>query len=551
MQKFKPTIGLEIHVQLKTNTKMFCDCLNETWKIGLEDLEPNKNVCPVCLGHPGTLPVINKQAVEMVLKAGLALNCKIREKSKFDRKQYFYPDLPKGYQISQYDQPLCENGEIKLQRQTSINNSHIIHIKRIHLEEDTGKLTHINNGSLVDYNRAGVPLMELVTEPDIESGAEAKEFCQELQRIFRELEIADAEMQKGQMRCEVNISVSDSEQLGTKVEIKNLNSFKAVEKSINYEINRQTKLLNNNQKIIQETRGWDENKLETFSQRIKEGSADYRYFPEPDLPLMRFQTDFPPASRAGSQGLHTGFSQGQEETSSKEGLKTFSKEGLKNITKSSENFIDIEKLKQELPEMPQDKRNRFIDEYGFKSADSKIITSNSDLADYTENVISELKQWLDDTPEIEGTGNEIWQKHSHKLTKLVASWLINKLGGLLTARKLNYTDNTISAENFAEFISMIFTGKISTKNANILLKRMLETSGDPSNILEDEDLIAEDLDLEKLVQEIINKNSEQVQQFKNGKTNLIKFFLGQAMKESKGKADPKQAEELLIQKLSD
>jgi len=550
-KKFKPTIGLEIHVQLKTKTKMFCDCLNETWKIGQEDLEPNKNVCPVCLAHPGTLPVINKSAVESVIKAGLALNCKIREKSKFDRKQYFYPDLPKGYQISQYDQPLCENGEIKLQRQTSIKNSHIIHIKRIHLEEDTGKLMHIDNGSLVDYNRAGVPLMELVTEPDIESGAEAKEFCQELQRIFRELEIADAEMQKGQMRCEVNISVSDSEQLGTKVEIKNLNSFKAVEKSINYEINRQTKLLNNNQKIIQETRGWDENKLETFSQRIKEGSADYRYFPEPDLPLMRFQTDFPPASRAGSQGLHTGFSQGQEETSSKEGLKTFSKEGLKNITKSSENFIDIEKLKQELPEMPQDKRNRFIDEYGFKSADAKVITSSPELADYTENVISELKRWLDDTLEIDGTGDEIWQEHRVKLTKLVSGWLINKLGGLLTARKLNYTDNTISPENFAEFISIIFTGKISTKNANILLQRMLETGGDPSNILEDENLSADDLDLEKLIDEIINKNPEQVAQFKAGKITLIKFFLGQAMKESQGKADPKQTEELLIQKLSD
>ena len=535
MQKFKPTIGLEIHVQLKTNTKMFCDCLNETWKIGLEDLEPNKNVCPVCLGHPGTLPVINKQAVEMVLKAGLALNCKIREKSKFDRKQYFYPDLPKGYQISQYDQPLCENGEIKLQRQTSINNSHIIRIKRIHLEEDTGKLTHINNGSLVDYNRAGVPLMELVTEPDIESGAEAKEFCQELQRIFRELQISDAEMQKGQMRCEVNISVSHTEQLGIKVEIKNLNSFKAVEKCINYEINRQTKLLNNNQKIIQETRGWDENKSETFSQRIKEGSADYRYFPEPDLPLMRFHTDFPPASRAGSQG--------------QEG--TFSKEGLKTMAKASENFIDIVKLKQELPEMPQDKRNRFIDEYGFKSADAKVITSSPELADYTENVISELKRWLDDTLEIDGTGDEIWQEHRVKLTKLVSGWLINKLGGLLTARKLNYTDNTISPENFAEFISIIFTGKISTKNANILLQRMLETGGDPSNILEDENLSADDLDLEKLIDEIINKNPEQVAQFKAGKITLIKFFLGQAMKESQGKADPKQTEELLIQKLSD
>ncbi len=496
--KYKPTIGLEIHVELKTKSKMFCGCLNETWKIGLEDLDPNKNTCPVCLAHPGTLPVINMDAVKMVIKAGLALNCKIREKSKFDRKQYFYPDLPKGYQISQYDQPLCENGNITI-------NGKEIGITRIHLEEDTGKLTHVDDGSLVDYNRAGVPLMELVSEPDIESGVEAKEFCQELQRIFRELEIADAEMQKGQMRCEVNISISDSDKLGTKVEIKNLNSFKAVERSIDYEILRQSKLLDNGEAIIQETHGWDETKGETFAQRIKEGSADYRYFPEPDLPPMDF---------------------------------------------SKESDIDIEEIRRGLPELPQGKRNRFVDEYGFKLADAKIITSNPDLADYTENVISELKRWLDDVPEIEGEGNEIWEQHCPKLTKLVSGWIVNKLGGLLMGRKLTYVDNTISAENFAEFITMIFTNKVSTKNANVLLERMLETGGDPSNILEDEDLSSGDLDLEKLVDEVINKNQNEVEQFKAGKTILLKFFLGQIMKESKGKADPIEAENLLIQKLS-
>ena len=368
--KYKPTIGLEIHAELKTKTKMFCNCLNETWKIGEQNLEPNKNVCPICLGHPGTLPVINKNAVEFVIKAGLALNCKIREKSKFDRKQYFYPDLPKGYQISQYDQPLCEKGFIEI-------NNKKIRITRIHLEEDTGKLTHTKDSSLVDYNRAGVPLMELVSEPDIESGAEAKEFCQELQRIFRELKISDAEMQKGQMRCEVNISLKDTDKnpdkLGTKVEIKNLNSFKAVERSINYEILRQSKILNTGGEIIQETRGWDENKQETFSQRIKEGSADYRYFPEPDLPPI-------------------------------------------NFSKKSE--INIEKIKRELPELPQQKRQRFIQQYGFKTADAKILTSNPDLADYTENVVSELKNWLNDLPEIDEEITEIWETHKNKLTKL-------------------------------------------------------------------------------------------------------------------------------------
>ncbi|MFH1457438.1 MAG: Asp-tRNA(Asn)/Glu-tRNA(Gln) amidotransferase subunit GatB, partial [Patescibacteria group bacterium] len=486
--KYKPTIGLEIHVELKTRTKMFCDCLNETWKASSEDLSSNKNVCPICLGHPGTLPVINREAIKMILKAGLALNCQPATKSKFDRKQYFYPDLPKGYQISQYDQPLLEKGWI-------IVGGKKIGITRIHAEEDTGKLTHISDSSLVDYNRSGVPLMELVSEPDIESGAEAKEFCKELQRIFRELEISDAEMQKGQMRCEVNISVSSSNKLGTKVEIKNLNSFRAVEKSIDYEIKRQTDLLNKNQKVIQETRGWNENKLETFLQRIKEGLSDYRYFPEPDLPPL-------------------------------------------NIKK-----INIQKIKQELPELPQCKRNRFVDEYGFKLTDAKVITSNPALADYTENVVSELKRWLDDLDVIQGTGDEIWEENNKKLTQLTAGWLINKLGGLLAARKLSYTDNTISAENFAEFVTMLFTNKVSTKNANLLLERMLETGGDPSNILEDENLSVENLDLEKLVEGIINKNEAEVKQFKAGKTNLLKFFLGQAMKESQGNADPKQTED--------
>jgi len=514
--KYQPTIGLEIHVELKTKTKMFCGCANETWKIGVEEIEPNTNVCPVCLGHPGTLPVINKKAVESVIKAGLALNCQIAEKSKFDRKNYFYPDLPKGYQISQYDQPLCFNGYLEI-------DDHRIGITRIHLEEDTGKLTHIKDGSLVDYNRAGVPLMELVTNPDITSGRQAKEFCQELQAIFRELNISDADMQKGQMRCEVNISLreiadkrerdADSRrQLGTKVEIKNLNSFKAVERAIDYEIQRQSKLLERGEKVIQETRGWDEKKQITFSQRTKEGSADYRYFPEPDLPPLKFKIQ---------------------------------KSKIKN------NVIDIEKLKRELPELPMQKRKRFIKQYGFNLAEAKILTTNPELADYTEQVISELKIWLVDSGRFEGTEEEIWQQNKAKVIKLVAGWLINKLGGLLTARKLTYADNTINAENFAEFIVMVFTHQVSTKNANLLLEKMLETGGDPSNILEDEDLgLTGGEDLEKIVDQVINKNPDQVKEFKSGKTVLLKFFIGQVMKESKGKADPKQAEELLIQKLT-
>ena len=519
-KNYQPTIGLEIHVELKTKTKMFCDCKNETWKIGQEELKPNKNVCPICLAHPGTLPAPNFEAIKMVLKAGVALNCEIAEKSKFDRKQYFYPDLPKGYQISQYDEPFCKNGFLEI-------NGKKIGITRIHLEEDTGKLTHTNNGTLVDYNRAGVPLMELVTEPDIPSGAEAKEFCQELQAIFRELQISDANMEKGQMRCEVNISLSNdnSRNLGTKVEIKNLNSFRAVEKSIDYEIKRQEKILTAKEKIVQETRGWDEIKQETFSQRTKEGSADYRYFPEPDIPVIKLKNQKTcPELNSGSK--------------------------IK-IKEEEENFIDIEKIKQELPEMPAQKRQRFITEYGFNSNEAKILAANPFLADYAEAVISEIKIWLKDCGEFEGGEEEIWLANKDKISKLIAGWLTSKLAGLLAGKKIDWEQNTISAENFAKFITMIFTRQVSTKNANILLTRMIETGGDPSQILATENLKQDkNFDLEKTIVEIINKNPEQVAQFKTGKTVLLKFFLGQVMKESKGQADPMEAENLLLQKLS-
>lgn len=500
-EKYTPTIGLEIHVELNTQTKMFCGCLNENEKIGSTDgLEPNKNVCPICLGHPGTLPVPNQQAIEFVIKAGLALNCQVAAQSKFDRKNYFYPDLPKGYQISQYDQPLCQDGYLEISGKK-------IGITRIHLEEDTGKLSHVTDGSLVDYNRAGIPLMELVTEPDITSGIEAKEFCQELQAIFRELKISAADMEKGQMRCEVNISLSNQSKLGTKVEIKNLNSFKVVEKSIDYEIKRQSEILEKGEKVIQETRGWDDSQQTTFSQRVKEGSADYRYFPEPDIPPLRVGTD--------------------------------------------KTEIDLEKIKQALPEMPMEKRQRFIMEYNFKAADAKILTSDPLLADYTEAIISELKDWLVNSGEFEGTADEIWQQNQERIIKLVSGWLVNKLGGILTGRKLTYVDNKITAEDFAEFITMLLTRKVSTKNANVLLEKMLLTGGDPSSILADENLGGgEDLDLNKIIEEIINKNPDTVAQFKAGKTVLLKFFIGQVMKESKGKADPQTAEQLLLQKLS-
>jgi len=269
---------LEIHSELKTESKMFCSCLNDP-----NEKTPNINICPICTAHPGTLPVINKEAVKKVIKTGLALNCEISKQSKFDRKNYFYPDLPKAYQISQYDMPLCQKGFLK------INNTKI-RITRIHLEEDTARLIHPSGKdySLVDFNRAGIPLMELVTEPDIHSAREARKFAEELQLILRYLGVSNADMEKGEMRVEANISLSKNEKLGTKVEIKNLNSFRSVEKGINYEIGRQIEILDKKEKVIQETRGWHDTKQITFSQREKEEAHDYRYFPEPDLPVLCF-----------------------------------------------------------------------------------------------------------------------------------------------------------------------------------------------------------------------------------------------------------------------
>ncbi len=298
--EYKPTIGLEIHAELKTKTKMFCDCKNDS-----KEKRPNINICQICMGHPGTLPVINKKAVELVIKTGLALNCEISEETFFERKNYFYPDLPKGYQISQFQVPLAKEGFLEIKTDNPNQPTKKIRIRRVHLEEDTGKLLHPEGAdySLVDFNRAGVPLMELVTEPDISSAKEAGNFARELQLILRYLDVSNADMEKGQMRVEVNISLnqkskralagsrfttSKNQNLGTKVEIKNLNSIRAVEKAIEFEIKRQSELLDRGEKIIQETRGWHDIRQETFSQREKEESHDYRYFPEPDLPPLRF-----------------------------------------------------------------------------------------------------------------------------------------------------------------------------------------------------------------------------------------------------------------------
>lgn len=489
--QYEPVIGMEVHIELKTRSKMFCSCANKP-----DEIKPNKNICPVCMGHPGTLPVANKKAIKAVIKTGLALNCTIAKFSKFDRKNYFYPDLPKGYQISQYDMPIAKGGYLQLDRKK-------IDITRVHLEEDTGKLLHPEKGnySLVDLNRAGAPLMELVTEPVIYSSEEAKEFCKQLQLIVQYLDVSDADMEKGHMRCEVNISLrpEDQKKFGTKVEIKNLNSFKAVERSIEYEIKRQSEILSDGGKIIQETRGWDADRQETYSQRKKESAHDYRYFPEPDIPPL-------------------------------------------DLTKEGGVF-DIENIKESIPELPIYKKHRFMDQYSLSEENARIFSEDSDLADYFEQIASELRAWIQ-AKDIDGT-------LTNKLTKLASNYILTELQKLLYLNKRQISENRISAENFAEFITMIYEDKISSSAAQAMLAEMFETGGDPSNILEEKGLgqVSDEAEIEKITDSVIKNNSKSVGDFKKGKENAIKFLIGQVMKESKGKANPKVAEEILRKKL--
>ena len=394
---YKTVIGLEIHIELKTKSKMFCSCKNDPG-----EKHPNVNVCPICMGHPGTLPVINEEAVRKVIKTGLALNCQILEYSKFDRKNYFYPDLPKGYQISQYDKPLCVNGYLKL----SESKPQTIKIRRIHLEEDTGKLIHPENAdySLVDFNRAGIPLMELVTEPDMHSAKEAREFAENLHLIMHYLNVSDADMEKGEMRVEVNISLAQKEgELGTKVEIKNLNSFRAVERGIDYEIKRQTELLERGEKVIQETRGWDDVKGITVSQREKEEAHDYRYFPEPDLPPLHHSKEF------------------------------------------------INEIKSEIPELPQQRRERFAKEYELDEKSIETLTYNKDLGEYFEKVISEFPPKLP-------------QEKLLKLIKFASKRIITELQGLLKGASVTADNFLITPEDFAQFI--ILTSSIGPQESS-------------------------------------------------------------------------------------
>lgn len=475
-----PTIGLEIHAELATKRKMFCDCLNDE-----TELSPNVNVCPICLGHPGTLPTPNQTAIEYVIKTGLALNCRISRFSKFDRKNYFYPDLPKAYQISQYDQPLCAEGFLILP-----HSKKKIRITRIHLEEDTAKLAHAVDGksSLVDFNRAGVPLMELVTEPDFHDAEEVVEFAREFQLILRYVGVSDGDMEKGHLRIEANISVAPegSSRLGTKVEVKNLNSFRAVGGAVAYEIKRHIRAHDMGESLTQETRGWDEVKQETYTQRSKEEAHDYRYFPEPDIPPLTFDDAY------------------------------------------------IDRVRASIGELPQERRERFSAEYNLSQRQADLLVGDTSLSDFFEESVSELKA-------LDKDGN----------VEMVYNYLMSDVQGVLGACGVLLSETKLRPEHLAQIVVFLGHDKISSRVAKDVLRRSLETGRDPQSILTEENLfqVSDTHALDDIIQEVIDKNDKVCYDYKKGKENALQFLVGQVMAKTRGAANPEVVRVRLKEKL--
>lgn len=466
------TVGLEVHAELKTATKMFCNSQNNP-----DEVRPNANVCPVCVGHPGTLPTINKKAVEHVLRVGVALGGKLADFTEFDRKNYFYPDIPKGYQISQYKYPLVSGGELAG-----------VKITRVHLEEDTATSIHDQGDhSLIDFNRAGVPLMELVTEPVIHSAKEAGDFARELQLLMQYLGVSDANMEKGEMRVEANISVSsDSSKLGTKVEVKNINSFRAVEKAILYETKRHIELIEKGEKIAQETRGWDEHKEITFSQRLKEDSHDYRYFPDPDLPKLKLSL-----------------------------VPEFARDALEKT----------------MPVLPNQRRATYIKEYGLKPIDADTLTTYRFLGDFFDETVKYIKD----------------KKQGVLLT---ANYILSDLAGLIKKDKENASaiPKCLLSTTFAKLIDMANEGMLSSRGVKDILAVLYIEGGDPEAIATARGLIQKN-DAEhilKIATDVVTQNPTVVAEYLSGKEALLQFLVGQGMKLSKGSANPKLLLEAIV-----
>ena len=486
LESWEAVIGLETHVQLNTKSKIFTSA-----STAFGDA-PNTHIDPVVCGLPGTLPVLNETVLEYAVKTSLALNLNVAEHCKFDRKQYFYPDLPKNYQISQFDEPLAENGWLEVEIIEKDKEPYIkkIGIERLHMEEDAGKLVHSGSDrlagskySLVDYNRAGIALCEIVSKPDIRSGKEASEYASEIRRTVRYLGVSDGNMQEGSLRCDVNISVrkGPNAPFGTKVEIKNMNSFSAIQKACDYEIARQIEVYENGGKIFQETRLWDEAKQLTKSMRLKEGSSDYRYFPDPDL-------------------------------------------GPIEITKAQQEIWF-----KELPELPSKKRYKYISQFGLSAYDARVISDEISMANFFEETVA--------------NGAEV---------KLASNWVTSDIVGYLKSNKLSFSELKLSPENLAEMIKMISKNIISGKIAKEILPELIQKNISPKKLVEEKGLamISDSSSILPIIDELINEHPNEVQAFKNGKTKLLGFFVGQLMKRTKGKADPKLANKLLMEKLN-
>jgi len=477
--KYEAVIGLEVHAQMLTDSKIFCGC---STRFGSE---PNTQTCPVCIGMPGVLPVLNKKAIEFAAKTGLATDCKISSYSRFARKNYFYPDLPKGYQISQYELPICEHGFIEIVVDSEIKR---IGITRIHMEEDAGKNIHesasggAGNHSFVDLNRAGVPLMEIVSEPDIRSPKEAAEYMKKLRAILRYLGVCDGNMEQGSLRCDANVSIRSvgQKEYGTRAEVKNINSFKFVEKALEYEIKRQIKVLEEGGKIIQETRLWDSNKGITESMRGKEEAHDYRYFPEPDLVPITVEQKW------------------------------------------------IDEIKASLPELPDAKSKRFASEYGLPEDDADLLTSEKALAEWFEEAV---------------------KAGGHP--KAAANWMMGELMRLLNEENKFIEECRLKPKQLVGMLKLMDKGTISGKIAKVVFEEMYKTGKDAESIVKEKGLvqISDEGAIEKAVDEVIAKNPKEVERFKAGDEKLLGFFVGQIMKFTKGKANPRIVNEMVKKRL--
>lgn len=477
--KYEAVIGLEVHTELQTTTKIFCGCKTSF------GAEPNTNVCPVCLGLPGVLPVLNKRVLEFAVRAGLALNCEISRFSKFDRKNYYYPDLPKNFQTSQFDLPICERGHLDIEVNGEKKQ---IRITRAHMEEDAGKLVHHGTSitdsdySLVDYNRTGTPLLEIVTEPDMRSAKEAVAYLEKMRAILQYIGISDCRMEEGSLRCDANVSVRPvgQKELGTKAEIKNINSFKGVEKAIEYEALRQAEILEDGGKIIQETRAWDEKEGVTKSMRTKEEANDYRYFPEPDLAPFTVSEEY------------------------------------------------IEDIRKTLPELPDERRERYIANFGLSSTDAQYMTNDKDTSDYFEKVVA--------------AGAD---------PKASVNWIMGEFASQLSNAGIEIAKAPVTPENLAKLLALIAKGTISGKIAKKVFAEMWKDGADPEEIVKAQGLvqISDTGALKELVVKVIANNPKAVEDFKAGKKKAVGALVGQIMKETKGKANPKVINELLNDEL--